>query len=143
MSQEWERFFEKSPKFNGFKNNQSFYQLFHWLMEPEQISAMIEACRYGRPALEGVLEPLLQKYGQQEDLPMVDFNKQMIGRAIKDILWDFGYVQTVQKRIVPHLNQVFKSATVYEYNPYHPQFQNHLPSKDLVIKPQIVPWTKS
>ena len=127
---EFHRFFENNPNCSGFKNNLTFSELFKWLLEPKQIFDMVQSCKHDRPALEGVLGELETKFSNRTDFDLTDnFTKQMIGRATKEILADFGYVQT-GKKAMPK-GKYLKNAQHYE------EYKNATKTKELVFEPKI------
>ncbi|TSI07908.1 hypothetical protein [Lysinibacillus sp. BW-2-10] len=94
------RFFENNPTCNGFKDNVSFNELFSWLEEATQVFNMIQACNNNQAALEGVVKELEEKYSNRSDLDLTDhFTRRTIGRVVKEILIDFGYIQTGEKSL--------------------------------------------
>ena len=63
--------------------------LWSFLNKPETSSRMITATDLGRPAVEGIEEPLLAEFG---DAVMENRTKQMIGSMAKQIMESKGYV---------------------------------------------------
>lgn len=125
------RFFEHYPTCNGFKDNVSFNELFSWLEEATQVFNMTEACNNNRPALEGVVKKLELKYSNRLDLNLKDdFTRQTIGRVVKEILIDFGYIQTGDKPLSE--GQYFKSTQHYAFDGHAPR------TKEVVVVPQII-----
>jgi hypothetical protein len=130
MKREYDEFFNDNPKYGGYRANVSFLEMYQWLSEPHQVCDMMEASKYERPALEGVVYSLEEKFGNRTDLNLTDnFVKQMIGTAVKHILLYFGYVQTIQKAMPK--GRFFMSATHYKYD------ENASRKKTLILKPVV------
>lgn len=45
-----------------FKETVTFKELFEWLSEPEQVFNMVQSIMHDRPALEGFLEELEERF---------------------------------------------------------------------------------
>lgn len=126
----YNRFFLNNPNCSGFKDNVTFKELFEWLLEPKQIFNKLQSCKHDRPALEGVLDELETRFSNRTDFDLSDnFTKQMIGRAVKEILSDFGYVQTGKKSMPT--GKYIKNAQHYEEDPNAPK------TKELIFEVKI------
>jgi len=143
-----ERFFKKYPKYttNGFYEDPVIEGIYKWLSLPESISTMLDSCDRGRPALEAVIEELEvvikdleQKFEQTKfsissptlEAQYINYNKQLIGAMVKEILWDFGYRQTKNMKLSNNVKSVLNSATHYEYDP---QFETKQLAIEITIK---------
>lgn len=105
-------------KYMQYGQNADFCELYDWLEEVDQVHLMIEASKRAKPAIEGVVEALLQQFSGRATLPFEDdTNKQAIGAAIKEILFDYGYIQykSSVKLSTKVASGPFKSGTQYEY----------------------------
>ncbi|URJ48735.1 hypothetical protein [Paenibacillus polymyxa] len=120
-----DRFFEGYPKYKGYEENCTVKDIYNWLSLPQRIAQMVQTCEQGKPALEAVVEELERAFDLRLDFSFdvgIDeknqFHKQMVGAMIKEILWDFGYIQTLNKRFSARVNsKYFKSGMIYKFNP--------------------------
>lgn len=106
----YDEFFESSTwrKYRKFKDCPKMRDVYDFLVLPENVNAMIEACKRGRPALEGVVQDMEKTFSFGER-----FFKQAVGAMVKHILSFFGYEATKQKTI--YGTNEFKSATHYSF----------------------------
>ncbi|WNF21319.1 hypothetical protein [Mesobacillus jeotgali] len=126
-------FFSEYPKYNGFRNNKSFEEIYYWLGEPWQVYEMVTICKNKRPAIEAVANNLEFKFGDRTDLNIKeDFVKQMVGTAIRHILGYFGYEPTIQKTFLKGSAQWFRSGMHYQFNEKSPR------TKELQWEPKII-----
>jgi hypothetical protein len=114
----WDRFFRVYPKYNQFEKNEVFRKMYDWLSELPRINSMTQAGKQGKPALEVVVEDFVKEFNNQNSVPLSnDFNRQMIGSAVKEIIWDYGYLQTKNYRFSKSTNGLpFKSGTFFIFN---------------------------
>ena len=126
-----DNFFNLYPNVQKFRSVKSFEGIYKFLNEPISIHRMVEACRFNRPALEGVVTELEAEFGNRTDLDLTDnFTKQSVGLLIKYILYDFGYITTIQKDIPKNKGLYFRSAMHYK-------FEDGIAKKKLVIDYKI------
>lgn len=114
-----DRFFSiNRNQYASFREVDDFIKVYNWLSEIDQLSAMIKASDERRPALEGVVEELNVRFEDNSTFPLHHkTNRQAVGAAIKEILFDFGYIQLddkvkLSKKLAAY---PFKSATQYVY----------------------------
>ena len=95
--------------------------VFEFLWKAENISRMIHMTERGLPALIGVVQELESKYAEQADFSLaVPYNRQIIGRMVKNTLSYFGYapLSKGQDRSV-RLREFSKSAYFTTSAIYH------------------------
>lgn len=128
-----EEFFSTYPNYGKFNGVQSFQELFEFLTNPFQVVLMLEACRFNRPAIEGVALDIEGKFKNRTDLDLNNkFTRQAVGILIAYIMNKLGYFQTIQRDITKlKRGQYFTSGTHYEE-----QFEKA--TYRLVMEPKIV-----
>lgn len=96
--------------FSSEFNTQLGMRLWDFFNEPENIIRMETATKLQRPAIEGLEEELLQRFG--EDI-LVDRVKQMMGRMAKQVMEHKGYVID-QQNVKITSGAPFSRATRYK-----------------------------
>ena len=105
-------------KYWQFGQVADFREIYDWLAEVDQVYRMIEVSNRAKPAIEGVVEELVQKLAGSTTLPLHDeINRKAIGAAVKEILFDYGYIQVQSNvKLSSKVNgDPFKTSTQYEY----------------------------
>jgi hypothetical protein len=112
-----DRFFNKNHIYNAFEKNKTFKEIYDWLSQAPIILRMTDSCKQGKPALEGIIEDFIEEFGEQQEIPFSKtFNRQMIGSVVKEIIWDYGYLQTENDRFSRLTNGApFSSGMKYEF----------------------------
>lgn len=81
-----------------------------FLTDPETITRMETATALGRPAVEGIEEPLLSKFGEAV---LADRTKQMCGHMVRQIMERRGYI-IAQQNVKITNGAPFSRATRYK-----------------------------
>jgi len=115
----YDKFFATYPIYQRFRPIKSFRDLHDWLWKPESISKMLDAIKFQRPAIEGVVLEIEELFGGRSDLTFNDdFTKKATGMLIKYVLEHFGYISSKQKDISRGKGaRWFTSGMHYEFNP--------------------------
>jgi hypothetical protein len=122
----YDRLFSWNKHYGDMKDNKSLKELYDWLCLPESIFKMEISSSYERPALEGVVKDIEEKFENRPDFDLSNNRvRQVVGSVIKEILYDYGYRQSVKKTIPSSRSKYFKSATFYEK-------QNDLATKEII-----------
>lgn len=74
--------------FRDLADSQLGLEIYEELVRPEIVIAMETASRLGRPAVEGIEDQLLQKFGE---LILEPRTKQMVGHMVRQILEERGW----------------------------------------------------
>jgi hypothetical protein len=85
--------------------------LWRFLNEDSTVAIMKTAIRLGRPPVEGIEDPLLERFEDDEDL-IADRTKQMIGHMVKQIMTAHGYA--IDQQNVKVSKGFFSRATRYK-----------------------------
>jgi hypothetical protein len=95
-------------------------QLWRFMNEPISIKCMQVATYLGKPALLGIEEDLLAKFGVQErgqvteaDKRQYDRLKQMLGQMARQVMEHNGYKHKASNVKTPN-SRIFYSASLYE-----------------------------
>lgn len=99
--------------------------LWDFLNEPMTVAQMETATALGRPAVEGIEEPLLENFGKAV---LNDRTKQMLGRMVRQIMEHRGYVIDQQNVKITN-GAPFSRATRYKRRDAM-TFHAHLSSLD-------------
>jgi hypothetical protein len=115
----YDKFFATYPIYQRFRPIKSFQELHDWLWKPETISKMLDAVKFQRPAIEGVVLEIEELFGDRSDLTFNDdFTKKATGMLIKYVLEHFGYISSKQKDISQGKGaRWFTSGMHYEFDP--------------------------
>jgi hypothetical protein len=115
----YDQFFSIYPIYQRFQPVKSFRELHDWLWNPESIAKMLDAVKFHRPAIEGVVLEVEELFGNRSDLTFNDdFTKKATGMLIKYILGHFGYISSKQKDISKGKGaKWFTSGMHYEFDP--------------------------
>lgn len=111
--------------------------IWDFLNSPEIVIRMVTATELERPAVEGIEEQLLERFGDvlySEDLPKNDRIKQMIGHMVRQIMEARGYAIAVQGVKVTN-GAPFSRATRYHMpgeTTFH-VFQSSTDSRELAL----------
>lgn len=117
MLNRYSDFVKANTRYQSLSENTDFQEIFEFLSEKDIIVKMLEATKWGKPALSGCVKELEAKFPFVLDWDDKEyFLRQAIGYMVKVVLEPFGYVPNIQKRISPPLNKVFSSATVYKFD---------------------------
>lgn len=101
-------------------NNTDAAAVFGFLCKPENIHNMIVMSKLGLPAISGIVKELEEGYSNLPDFLLSEgSNRQIVGKMVKYILGQFGYVPVAnghdergQLRNFTGAN-LFKTASVY------------------------------
>ena len=85
-------------------------ELRRFLERPENVAIMEKSSKEGRPAVYGLGEPLLGRFGDDVRAERI---KQMIGEFVRDILVGRGYTQLPNEKIKSG-DPLFRSSARYE-----------------------------
>ncbi|WP_027186919.1 hypothetical protein [Desulfovibrio cuneatus] len=100
-------------KYQKYRNSRAIEQVFEFLESPEAVDKMIIATEHGRPALEGVIDEVENKAGQNFDITNDMFLRQAVGSYVKFVLEPFGYDVHRQKPL--NKGKIITSATSYTF----------------------------
>ncbi|MCG5254780.1 MULTISPECIES: hypothetical protein [Brevibacillus] len=133
----FDKFFSTYPIYQRFQPVKSFQELHDWLWKPESVVQMLDAIKFNRPAIEGVVLDIESIFGTRNDMTFTDdFTKKATGMLIKYILEHFGFISSKQKDISKGKGaKWFTSGMHYEFHPERERFR-------LVTKPIIIDVTK-
>jgi hypothetical protein len=116
----FEKFIEENPRCKKYSENKTARSLFIFMSEPENIDKMITANNKGRPALEGILSEVENKFNKKNefDIEKDVFVRHTIGIMVREVLKEFGFVvdRTEINRQKNINAKYIKSATHYKYN---------------------------
>jgi hypothetical protein len=79
----------RAEKFASLSDTDVGRRLWAFLTRPETIARLATATELGRPAVEGIEEPLLEEFG---DEVMADRVRQMIGHMVRQVMEAEGFV---------------------------------------------------
>lgn len=121
----FDKFFSTYPIYQRFQPVKSFQELHNWLWKPESIVQMLDAVKFNRPAIEGVVIDIENIFGTRDDMTFTDdFTKKATGMLIKYILEHFGFVSSKQKDISKGKGaKWFTSGMHYEFHPDHERYR--------------------
>lgn len=121
----YDTFFATYPIYQRFQPVKSFQELHDWLWIPESIVQMLDAVKFKRPAIEGVVIDIETLFGVRDDLTFTDdFTKKATGMLIKYVLEHFGYISSKQKDISKGRGaKWFTSGMHYEFYPEREKFR--------------------
>ena len=117
---DFREFIESDPKYKKFIENETAESLFNYMSEPVNIDKMIMANTNGRPALEGILPEIEEKFNSDDfNIEKDNFTRQFIGVMVREIIKDFGYIvdRTEINRQKNIKSKFITSATHYKYVP--------------------------
>ncbi len=117
---DFREFIESDPKYKKFIENEAAELLFNYMSEPVNIDKMIMANTNGRPALEGILPKIEEKFNSDDfNIEKDNFTRQFIGVMVREIIKDFGYiVDRKEKNRQKNIKSKFiTTATHYKYVP--------------------------
>lgn len=110
-------FFETYPIYRKYESIALFQELHNWLWKPETIAKMIDAIKFERPAIEGVVTDIEMDFWGDDLYYDDDFLKKAVGTLIKYVLGHFGYVSSRQKNISKGKEaKWFTSGMHYEFD---------------------------
>lgn len=117
---DFKKFIESNPKYKKFGKNKAAGSLFNFMSEPVNIDKMIMANTNGRPALEGLLPEIEEKFNSDDfNIEKDNFTRQFIGVMVKDVIKDFGYIvdraELNRQKIIK--SKFITSATHYKHVP--------------------------
>lgn len=108
-------FFQSFPMYNKFKGNNTVFEVYDFLSQPEAIDRMLITNNNGKSALSGVVLELEDKFDGRNDLDLSNnIVKQMIGCMVKFVVLDFGYES--EKQVSIGNAKYFRSATRYRFD---------------------------
>jgi len=107
------RFLEWYPRYRQAFSEPVYEELYQFLSFPERIWSMAQASEVGKPALNGVVKELEEKFEGHLDFDN-PVNRRMIGSMIKEILYDFGFRRKGQRMVSN--SRYFTTASFYEFD---------------------------
>lgn len=111
-------FFEAHPIYRKFESITLFQELHNWLWKPDTIAKMMDAVKFERPAIEGVVQDIEMDFSGDDLCYDDDFLKKAVGTLIKYVLGHFGYMSSKQKNISKGKEaKWFTSGMHYEFDP--------------------------
>ncbi len=93
-------FIKNNKNCNGYKDDVGMQEIFNFLCEERNVIKMVEYSDVKKPALAAVVLELEKKFGNSKESGVDlknEFTRTVIGRLIKYILADYGYIEPKQK----------------------------------------------
>lgn len=121
MKATFEDFIEQNPNCKKFVGDAMALYIFESIFSrDENVIAMIDATKAGKPALSACIREV-EEYYKNTLVPTLDltndFTKQALGRMVKAVLEPFGYQTDKQKDMPRGISTEFvTSATVYKFS---------------------------
>jgi hypothetical protein len=114
----YDQFFSLYPIYQKFYSIDSFQELHDWLWDTGSVAKMLDALKFKRPAIEGIVSDIESIFENRDDLSFRDnYTKKATGMLIKYVLEYFGYISARQKDIGKGMHaRYFTSGMYYEFD---------------------------
>lgn len=103
-------------------------KIMEFLVEPQNVQAMILMTELGQPALSGVVKKLEDRFAYSDfplhqDAPNHDNNKRNIGKMVQFVMGEFGY-SSIKETGIGEFSGAnhFKNASVYTKTNSNPNY---------------------
>lgn len=105
------RFLQWYPRYRQAFTDPVYHELYKFIASPQSIWAMAQASEAGKPALNGIVKELENKFEDRFDFHNPT-NRRMIGSMIKEVIHDFGFRRKGQSKVSN--SQYFLTASIYQ-----------------------------